>query len=166
MAEVPVNGRVLEWARAIRGLNVEDAANLLDVSPDDLLAYESGAKKPLVGFRRLISTQYRINFTSLLMPEPLPIQRRPTDHRVRHGDRPLSMDTLVAIEEVTEALDAFEDIGGESERILPKLNIGLAQLQNDPETIAERERKKFGVTVEEQRGGAVYPTLVAIGGVW
>jgi Zn-dependent peptidase ImmA (M78 family) len=151
MAEVPVNGKVLGWARAIRGLDIEDAARLLDVTPDDLRAYESGAKKPLVGFLRLISARYRINFTSLLMPEPLPIEKRPTDHRVRRGKRALSIDTLVAMEEVGEALEAFDDIAGEAERIVPRLNIGSAQLDEDPETVAARERKRFGVSVEEQR---------------
>ena len=151
MAEVPVNGKVLEWARAIRGLDIDDAARLLEVPPSELLAYESGQKKPLVGFLRLISAKYRINFTSLLMPEPLPINKPPTDHRMRHGERPLSIDTLVAMEEVTEALEAFEDFADEAQRIVPRLNIGRAQLSEDPETVAARERKRFGVSVEEQR---------------
>jgi len=151
MAEIPVNGKVLEWARAVRGLDIESAAKLLDVTPEELRAYESGAKKPLVGFLRLISARYRINFTSLLMPEPLPIEKPPTDHRIRHGAKPLSIDTLVAIEEVTEALDAFEDIASEAARIIPRLNIGTAKLDDDPEAVAARERRKFGVSVEEQR---------------
>jgi Zn-dependent peptidase ImmA (M78 family) len=152
MAEVPVNGKVLEWARTIRGLDLQDAAVRLAVSPDDLRAYESGTKKPLVGFLRLMSAQYQINFTSLLMPEPLPIEKRPTDHRVRRGERPLSIDTLVAMEQVNEALEAFQDIADATRRIVTRLNIGTAQLQDDPETVAARERKKFGVGVEEQRG--------------
>ncbi len=151
MPEVPVNGKVLEWARKIRGLNIEQAAALLDVTPDELRAYESGAKKPLVGFLRLMSSKYRINFTSLLMPEPLPIEKPPTDHRMRHGERPLSIDTLVAIEEVTEALEAFEDIADEGGRIVPRLNIGTARLEDDPGDIAARERKRFGISIEEQR---------------
>jgi Zn-dependent peptidase ImmA (M78 family) len=151
LAEVPVNGKVLAWARELRGLDIENAAKLLDVSPDELRALESGAKKPLVGFLRHISAKYQINFTSLLMPEPLPIEKRPVDHRERHGKRSLSIDTLVAMEEVAEALEAFEDIGGEAERIVPRLNIGSARLEEDPEGIATRERKRFGVSVEEQR---------------
>lgn len=151
MAEVPVNGKVLEWARVIRGLEIEDAARLLDIPSDDLRAYESGARKPLVGFLRLMSNRYRINFTSLLMPEPLPRENRPADHRARHGERRLSIDTLLAIEEVTEALEAFEDIAGETGRIVPRLNIGKAQLEEDIEAVAARERRRFGVSLEEQR---------------
>jgi Zn-dependent peptidase ImmA (M78 family) len=150
MPEVPVNGRVLEWARNIRGLKIDDAAMLLGVSPDELRAYESGQKLPLVGFLRRVSAKYRINFTSLLMPEPLPIEKPPTDHRSRRN-RPLSMDTLLAIEEVTEALQAFEDIAEENKRIVPALNIGRAQISDNPEDIAARERRTFGVTIDEQR---------------
>src|ERR1039458_2769569 len=83
MAEVPVNGKVLIWARTIRGLSIEDASELLGVTVDDLRDYESGAQKPLVGFLRLIASKYRVNFTSLLMPEPLPLLKPPTDHRTR-----------------------------------------------------------------------------------
>ena len=151
MAEIPVNGNVLEWARKLRGLNEDEAAKLLGVPLADLRSYESGAKKPLVGFLRTMSQKYRINFTSLLMPQPLPMKKQPTDHRVRYGAKPLSFETLVAIEEVNEALEAFEDIASEASRIVPKLSIGTAKLADDPEAVAARERKKFRVSVEQQR---------------
>src|SRR5712692_5397816 len=151
MAEVSVNGKVLEWARTIRGLDIKSAAELLEVTPDELRAYESGATKPLVGFLRLISARYRINFTSLLMPEPLPIEKPPADYRIRPGAKPLSIDTLVAVEEVIEGLEAFEDIASEAARIIPRLNIGTAQLDDDPEAVAARERRKFGVSIDKQR---------------
>lgn len=152
MAEVPVNGKVLRWARTIRGLDIDTAANFLDVSPDELRAYESGAKRPLVGFLRKMSAKYQINFTSLLMPEPLPPTPPPTDHRISFGKRPLSIGTLVTIEEVSEALEAFEDVASEARGIVHRLKIGNAQLDEDPEAVAARERKKFGVSVETQRG--------------
>lgn len=150
MAEVEVNGRVLEWARTLRGLSLPAAADLLDVSVAELRAYEAGRKKPNVGFLRRMAGKYKINFTSLLMPAPLPPEKRPTDHRTRRGERPLSLDTLLAIEEVAEALEAFEEIAGEDSRLVPTLNIGEAKLSDDPAVIAERERRKLGVTLDEQ----------------
>jgi Zn-dependent peptidase ImmA (M78 family) len=149
--EISVNGDVLKWARVVRGLTLEQAARLLDISPSDLRAYESGRKKPLVGFLRQMSAKYRINFTSLLMPEPLPVPDRPMDHRTRRGERPLSIDTLLAIEEVSESLDAFSEIANEATRIVPTLRIGHARLDEDPELVAARERKKFSIGVEDQR---------------
>jgi Zn-dependent peptidase ImmA (M78 family) len=151
MAKVPVNGRVLQWAREMRGLNLDAAAELLGVSASELHAYESGQKQPLVGFLRHMSSKYRINFTSLLMPDPLPPTKQPTDHRVRFGKKPLSIDTLVAIEEVTDALDIFEDIASETKRLIPKLRIGKATLQDNPAQVAARERTKFGVSFSQQR---------------
>ena len=150
VAEIPVNPEVLKWARTVRGLSVEQAATLLDISPSDLRAYEAG-RRPLVGFLRQMSAKYRINFTSLLMPEPLPIQERPTDHRTNRGERPLSIDTLIAIEEVSESLDAFVEIAGETKSIVPTLRIGHANLDEDPESVAARERRRFGIGVEDQR---------------
>jgi Zn-dependent peptidase ImmA (M78 family) len=150
MAEVPVNGRVLKWARLIRGLSLQDAASLLGVTTDELEDYELRNKKPLIGFLRRMSDKYQINFTSLLMPEPLPKRNRPADHRERHGKRPLSIDTLVAIEEITEALDTFDDIATEVRQVVPALSIGTARISDDPSAIAARERKRFGVPIEEQ----------------
>ncbi len=151
MPEVPVNGEVLEWARKVRGLDIEGAARLLNISSDELRSYESGQRKPLVTLLRLMSSKYQINFTSLLMPEPLPIGDRPADHRARWGKRPLSIETLVALEEIGEALDAFEDIASETRRVIPRLNIGTAHLSQEPEEVAAQERKKFGVSISEQQ---------------
>jgi Zn-dependent peptidase ImmA (M78 family) len=98
---------------------------------------------------RQMSSSYRINFTSLLMPTPLPIEKPPTDYRARSGY--LSVDTLVAIEEVNNALEVFEDIAGEIGRIVPKPHIGTAKLTDDPEVLSARERQRFGVSIEEQQ---------------
>jgi Zn-dependent peptidase ImmA (M78 family) len=151
VATVPVNPDVLIWARTLRGLSPETAAQLLDITLAELRAYESGRKKPQVGFLRNMSAKYLINFTSLLMPEPLPIEDRPVDHRTHRGERPLSIDTLLAFEEVAEALDAFGDIADEAPKIVQKLNIGHASLEEDPEVVAARERKRFSIGVEDQR---------------
>jgi transcriptional regulator with XRE-family HTH domain len=151
MAEVPVNGKVLVWARTIRGLTLERAAELLEISAGELRDYESGIRKPLVGLLRSISAKYQINFTSLLMPEPLPLESRPTDHRAQANAKPLSIETLVAIEEVNEALDAFGDIASEIPRIVPTLRLGTATLDEEPEEVAARERRKFSVSMDDQR---------------
>jgi Zn-dependent peptidase ImmA (M78 family)/DNA-binding XRE family transcriptional regulator len=151
MPEVRVNGSVLEWARSIRGLTREQAALLLDISTEELAQYELEEKRPLVSLLRLMAQRYQLNFASLLMPAPLPSPKRPTDHRIRFGKRALSIDTLVAIEEVYEALDAFADIASDSEKVVPTLRIGEARLDEDPETVAARERRRFGITVEQQQ---------------
>ncbi len=156
MAEVPVNGKVIQWARDIRGLSLTAAAELLEISSDELRAYESGDKKPLVGLLRKISARYQINFTSLLMPEPLPPRKLPTDHRIRYQKKRLSINTLVAIEDVTEALEIFRDISAAKRSIIPKLKIGRATLRENPEEVAARERQKFGVSYEMQRSWRNY----------
>jgi Zn-dependent peptidase ImmA (M78 family) len=152
MPKVPVNGRVLQWARQIRGLSIDDAATLLGVSTTELRAYESGSKLPLVGFLRRMSDKYQINFSSLLMPEPLPIKKPPTDYRVRgRQSLRLSIETIVAREDIQEALELFRDLRTATRGLIPKLNIGTARLNEKPEEVAARERKRFNVSIEEQR---------------
>ena len=151
MPEIPVNGEVLKWARAIRGLTIDKAAEMLKISPEELRTYEAGLKKPLVGFLRLMAQKYRVNFASLLMPEPLPIPELPADFRSSSDARPLTMKARLAIEEVEEWLDAFEDIADEHGSLVPAIEIGSASLNDDPIRLAERERKRFGISFEEQR---------------
>jgi Zn-dependent peptidase ImmA (M78 family) len=151
MAEVPVNGKVLEWARHIRNLTIDDAALLLGIPSSELREYEAGNKKPLLGFLRHMSMKYQVNFAALLMPEPLPIEKRLTDHRVRRGRAPLTVETIVAMDDIAEALEAFAEIASESKRMVPALNIGSATLAEDAEIVAARERKRFGVSLEEQQ---------------
>jgi transcriptional regulator with XRE-family HTH domain len=151
MPEVSVNGKVLRWARELRGLTLEEGAKLLGISAEELSVFEVGGKKPMVEFLRAMSSKYRINFTSLLMPEPPPLRKRPTDHRARNSKRRLSMDTLVAIEEVSEALEAFRDIARVKRSIVTKPRLGLADIDENPEEVAARERKKFDVSLEVQR---------------
>jgi Zn-dependent peptidase ImmA (M78 family) len=151
MPEVQVNGDVLKWARDLRALSLDDAAGLLGISSQELREYEAGTKRPLVGLLRTMSAQYQINFASLLMPQRLPPPDRPADHRERPWSTPLSIDTLVAMEEINEAIDTFIDIASESERIVPSPNIGSAQLTENPEAVAARERVRFRISMEEQQ---------------
>jgi len=62
-----------------------------------------------------------------------------------------SIDTLVAIEEISEALDAFEDIADEDARLIPKLRIGNATLDEDPEDVAAREGVGQGGRLNRER---------------
>ena len=72
MTNVPVNPKVIKWARDERGLDLAAAANLLGVPDAELEEIETGARLPSVGELRNIAAKYEIGFSSLLMPEPLP----------------------------------------------------------------------------------------------
>jgi Zn-dependent peptidase ImmA (M78 family) len=152
MPRVSVNGAVLEWARSLRGLSLDDAASLLRIPAQELKAYELEETQPLVGVLRLMSRKYKLNFTSFFMPGPLPVRKKPADHRTRSRQKvALSLDTILAIEEVTEALDAFEAMAEADHKLLPAFRAGRARMNESPESVAARERERFGVSIAEQK---------------
>lgn len=153
VAEISVNGDVLKWAREERGLSRGDAARLLGIADAELAAYESQAKKPLVGTLRLMSSRYQINFVSLLLPQRPPPQPRLQDFRTPAGKRgrALTIDTLVAIQDVRDALEAFAELRADSPEIVPLPKLHHMLPGETPENLAARQRKRFDVSIKDQQ---------------
>jgi transcriptional regulator with XRE-family HTH domain len=85
MVDVPVNKDVLVWARKERGLTEKEAAKRLKLTTDQLAALENGTKRPTLVILDRIASRYQIPFASLMMPEPLPLLKRPADFRTFEG---------------------------------------------------------------------------------
>ena len=60
MVDVPVSKEVLIWAREFRGLEVEEAADRLGFSVEELQAYEGGGRYPSLGKFETIAKTYRL----------------------------------------------------------------------------------------------------------
>jgi Zn-dependent peptidase ImmA (M78 family) len=150
VAEIPVKGEVLKWARTFRRLSVQDAAELLGLDAQEVRDYEAERKRPTVTVLNEISAKYQINLAALLMDEPLPPDDRITDFR-RTADHAPSIETMVANEDVREALEAFAEISQAKSRIVKKPNLPHASITDDVDKLAARERSRFGVTVDQQR---------------
>lgn len=149
MVHVPVNPRVLEWARLERGLTTNQAAQKLDISGEELTALETGESQPTIGTLQKIAQKYEISFVSLLMPAPLPqtARQKLRDFRVFDGENPkaLSQETIVAIEEVDEYIEALSEIRDTDTSIVPDISAPHYQISENPETVAEKERKRLDV---------------------
>lgn len=156
MVDVPVNGAVLEWARAERHLSPRDAADLLKIDEEELLALERGEHPPSIGQLRDMAAKYKLPFASLMMPEPLPPADRPKveDYRTFEGKAPgLSFKLQRVLDEVWEQIDALVDVrdnapdlfrfGGE----LPHVTMSA-----DPEKVAAAERARIGIDLDVQLG--------------
>ena len=62
VADVPVRGAVLKWARDERGLSLAAAAELLAVEENYLAKLEGGELNPNVGLLREMAQKYEIGF--------------------------------------------------------------------------------------------------------
>jgi len=151
---ISVNPDVLKWAREERGLSRAEAALRLGIPDAELAAYESGKKKPLVGTLRHISARYQINFVSLLLPERPPPQPKLQDFRTHPGRlrrRPLTLETLVAIQDVRDALATFAELRADDPALVPLPKLDTMLPRESPEDLAARQRRSFKVSIRDQQ---------------
>jgi Zn-dependent peptidase ImmA (M78 family) len=154
VAEIPVNPEVLKWARKIRGLSQEAAALRLGIPTSELDDYESRRRRPTVGLLKRMSAKYQVNYVGLLMPEPMddtPVDKL-TDFRLSQGHTPrnLSLETHVAISEITGALEAMADLKAESPALFRAQALDTVRPGESAAELAARQREKFGVTLKAQ----------------
>jgi Zn-dependent peptidase ImmA (M78 family) len=152
LALISVNPDVLKWARQERGLSRADAAQRLRIPEHELLGYESGSKPSLSMLRRM-SERYPINFVSLLLPEPPSPQKKLTDFRAPSTRRSggLHRDTLVAIQDVQDAIEAFAELHQEDSDAIQLPRVDEILKGQSAEDAARIQRAKFGLSFDEQR---------------
>ncbi|MEO6041123.1 MAG: XRE family transcriptional regulator [Croceibacterium sp.] len=156
MVDVPVNGRVLEWARTERHLTPEAAAEILQIDEDELLALERGDHPPSIGRLRDMAAKYKLPFASLMMPEPLPQTARPKvdDYRTFEGKAPeLSFKLQRVLDDVWEQIDALVDVRDNAPDLFRLAGeLPHVTLNADPEKIAATERERIGFSIDAQLG--------------
>src|SRR5712692_7949591 len=88
MAEIPVSGAVLKWAREFRGLSVDEAAKRLGVSSVELEDFESEIRMPTLTKFRKLGTAYRLPLATLFRRTPPAEPPKPKDFRTFGGAAP------------------------------------------------------------------------------
>jgi Zn-dependent peptidase ImmA (M78 family) len=158
MVAVPVNPKVLAWARSERGLLEEEAARRLKTDVADLLALERGDRIPTLGELERIASQYSIPLLSLLLPEPLPPVKtqRPKlqDFRAFEGQpaEDLSHETLLAIEDAYAYIEALADLKQTDPALISRPTLPVFNLSNKAASAAASERARHKISVEAQIG--------------
>ena len=148
---LPVNPEVLVWAREERGLSIEEAAELLKFNLDDLIAYESGDKKPSITRVRKMGQKYQFPDATLMMPEPLPRLPKPKDFRTIGGVKGrLSVETLASIDQARFYLSEISDVLEYNPDLYSVPSLLATSPEDDVENIAERERGRIGVSPDDQ----------------
>jgi Zn-dependent peptidase ImmA (M78 family) len=151
--ELPVKHEVLKWAREYRGYSLQQAAELLEIGIDKLTEFESGATHPSPSILRKMATVYHQSESILLLPSPPETRDLPTDFRTV-GGRPInpSPDTVLAIREAQQLQDIVTEVVLSEPELIKFSTIPEVSGDDDPEAIAELERERFGISVEEQAG--------------
>jgi len=141
---VQVNPAVLEWARAVGGFTLDEAADRLSVPPARLHALEHGAERPTLTLLRRIAKLYALPLGTLLMPEPIPAPSPPEDMRTVGGQhRPLSPKTLRTIREVRERQELAQEIVANAPELYPRPSLANLEHSENPSQAGESERKRL-----------------------
>lgn len=153
-----INPDVLRWARAWRGRTLEEAADKLNKTPEEIEAWESGESSPTVRQARVLAAFYGRPFLELVLPHP-PNVPEPTvipDYRMSRGERPPASDDrdVKIIQQWAEtqrinALDLYEELGERPPNIPPWL---FTTVGSDPEQAAAAARKALSFSLAEQTG--------------
>lgn len=148
--EAAVKPAVLKWARESSGSSVEEAARRVRVSPSTFAQWETAGGSLRLGRLRALADYFKRPLAALLLPQPPPEPALPTDFRMlpgpsRHFERP----TRLGIRRAMRLQALAQDLTQALKHDVTPL-IGQAQLSDDPEAVADRERQRLGIGIDAQ----------------
>lgn len=151
MTSVPVRGEVLKWAREFRGLSEEAASERLGIPISDLRAYEANQKQPSVTLFEGFAAKYRLPQATLFLETPPAAPPPPKDFRTvgGRGSTEHSFEFGVALSNIRSWLFQAERVALDDEVFTPPRLPQIA-LDDDPAFEGERERRRLGVSIDEQ----------------
>lgn len=152
---LPINPKVLRWAREYAQLTVHEAAKRTGTSPESVQAWEEGETIPTVRQGRLLAKAYERSFLEFFRKTlpPVFITELVPDFRLhRHVPKPEEDRELKKVQRWAEslrnsALDLYELLG-ESPPVFP--NDLFANLRSNPEVIARMARDVAGFSLDKQ----------------
>lgn len=150
MTVVPVSGAVLTWAREFRGLSLEEAAELLHVTPQELENIETEVKQPSLTKFEKIAAVYKLPLATLFRRTPPPEPPPLTDFRTFDGDPPrASFDFRVALSNVRTLQATLRKLLSDDEEFYGA-QLRQYDVRKDPFEQGLAERRALGVTVQQQ----------------
>ena len=147
---VHINPKVLKWAIEGSGWDAEELAEKINIRSELIKRWETQDEAIKVSELRKISKAIKRPLSVLLLPEQ-PEEKRLPDYRKMSGSnvKKISKDTLDVIRDAryvqSNARELFEM---RSENARP--NITPRTTKDDPETVAETERKALGLEFKKQ----------------
>lgn len=149
--EVPVSGKVLEWARRQRGLTIPVAAKRLGITEDRVAEIETGDRRPSLAQLRKMSEVYKRPLIVLLLDEPPKTFQPLADYRsLPEADRgDYSPQLLDEIRRAEQQQEIYSELSSElgllhETAVLPKST-------QSPDDLAKEIRFFLQVTYPEQQ---------------
>ncbi|MFN3599129.1 MAG: ImmA/IrrE family metallo-endopeptidase [Aquificaceae bacterium] len=147
---VDVNPKIIEWARESAGWSLEEISKKLKLPEEEYQKIESGEKNPTFKQLELMAEYFKRPLTVFFLPEPPKEKPITTYFRVLpKGKSVFSKELRFAIRKAqylqSISKELMEDLG-----IDPKRKIEKRNLQEDPVKVAQEEREKIGISIEEQ----------------
>jgi|HubBroStandDraft_6_1064221.scaffolds.fasta_scaffold106814_2 Zn-dependent peptidase ImmA (M78 family) len=150
MTDLPVKGEVLQWARKFRKLSEREAADMLGIAVKELQEFESEKRPVTIGILENFSSKYHLPQATLFRLTPPDEPPEPQDFRTEGGKRRRdSFEFRLALSNVRTWLSQYgRIIVDDDEFETPE--IPLITTEEKADLVGERERKRFGITPEQQ----------------
>jgi Zn-dependent peptidase ImmA (M78 family)/DNA-binding XRE family transcriptional regulator len=150
MADIPVSGKVLSWAREFRGLSPDEAADAIGITRAELEAIESEKQRPSLTKFEKIGTVYKLPLATLFRKTPPPQPPALADFRTFEGAPPQdSFEFRVALSNVRTLQATLKVLRSEDENF-HGAELRQYDLRRDPFEQGEAERQAIGVTIQQQ----------------
>lgn len=150
MADIPVSGRVLIWAREFRGLSPDEAAEIIGITRAELDDLEGETQQPtLTKFEKIAST-YKLPLATLFRRTPPPKPPELPDFRTFEGAPPqASFEFRVALSNVRSLQATLRTLRSDDDNFHVAA-IRQYDIARDPFEQGEAERQAIGIKVDRQ----------------
>lgn len=145
MTAVPINPKTLIWARSLRSLSLEEAAERLNLDPQVLEQLETGELQPSLSQFEEIASKYRLPQATLFSSKPPETPILPNDYRtIGSGSPKHSFDFSVSFSAVENLRRVLEIISEEDTEAVG-YDLKAYDRRLDPELVASSERSRLGI---------------------
>ena len=147
---VSVKPEVFRWLRESSGWSVEEVSKRLGTSVRVIKEIEDGKYKPTLRQLKILSEAYKRPLALFFLPKPKPEPGMPKDYRMLPDKKDVfDKKTILAIRKARsfqeKSRELAENLG---ESLEPK--ISLLSMGEDPEKLAYKYRKFFGISEKKQ----------------
>lgn len=145
MTAIPVNPEILVWARSLRCLSLEEAADRLNIEPTVLEKLEAGETQPSLSLFEDIAAKYRLPQATLFSKNSPRAPTLPNDYRTVGGHSPQHSFEFSVAYSAVDNLRRILSIISEEDAEAVDASLPTYDKKLDPEFVAASERERLGI---------------------